>query len=83
MLDGGRWEFGKSAYLIHVNTGATLHSHGNAEHHLTRGEFEVTGYKDKPGDYDEWIAVRPLKRFVLMDANPFKRLRSFFSRTSP
>lgn len=51
------WKFGTPVRLIHVNTGAALHSHPTAPEEYTAYQQEVTGYSDRD-ENDLWIAVR-------------------------
>ena len=57
LQDGGDWLDGQLVRLVHVNTGAALHSHKGIEHpSYTAGQQEVTGYSERNRD-DLWRAL--------------------------
>ncbi|GIG21425.1 hypothetical protein Cch01nite_21490 [Cellulomonas chitinilytica] len=52
---GGAWLAGSRVRLVHVATGAALHSHRESDPRLTSGQDEVTGFDGR--DQNDWWTV--------------------------
>ncbi len=53
------WTAGARIRLVHVATGAALHSHRRSDGRLTGGEHEVTGFPER--DDNDWWTVLELR----------------------
>ncbi|WP_421735115.1 MIR domain-containing protein [Cellulomonas sp.] len=58
VIDDRPWTAGARVRIVHVATGAALHSHRASDPRLTAGQQEVTGYPER--DVNDWWTVLEL-----------------------